>query len=333
MTTTRRAATDFDPNFRPKAPWFGGDLQTMSAVLSPPKVALDDLDIEDLLVPTLDDSGDRLTGQRVTKTGLTDRAKPTVVLLHGLLGDFDRDYMRLLTRHFVQAGHPVVRMNLRGAGSSRPLCTRNYHGGFTLDMTGIARFLAARPDTARLAWIGISLSGNMLLKAAGEDDFVSAADHHRIVSVSAPFDLVATAVRFSRWRNALYSRYLVNKIRKQMPLQPGRTPAQVAHLRRIKTIGEYDECFTAPDNGYASAHDYYLDNSARYSVLGAKLPCLVISAADDPWIDIAPYQQTAWTKNPLLQPVLTRTGGHVGFHAAGHALPVYATWSKAFFDA
>lgn len=324
---------DFDLNYRPKAPWIGGDLQTMSAVLSPPRVSLEGFEIEDLLVPTLDDTGDQLTGQRVTKQGVTDPAKATVILLHGLLGDFDRDYMRLLTRHYVLAGHPVARMNLRGAGSSRPLCTRNYHGGFTLDMKGIATHLAARSDTAKLAWIGISLSGNMLLKASSEEDFVQAADHHKIVSVSAPFDLVATAHRFSRWRNDIYSRYLVNKIRKQMPLQPGRTPDQIEHLRRIKTIGEYDECFTAPDNGYASANDYYVDNSARFYVLDAKLPCLVISAADDPWIDIEPYRATEWSKNPLLQPALTKTGGHVGFHAAGHALPIYTAWSQAFFAA
>ena len=178
----------------------------MSAVLSPPKVSLEGLDAEDLEVPTLDRSGDLLTGQRVTGPNTVKGSKPTVVLLHGLLGDFDRDYMRMLTQHYVAQGYPVVRMNLRGAGSSRPLCTRNYHGGFTLDMVAIAQALSAREDTGGLAWIGISLSGNMLLKAASETPFLEAADQRHIVSVSAPFDLVATAVRFSRRRNMPYSR-------------------------------------------------------------------------------------------------------------------------------
>jgi len=323
----------FDANYRPKAPWFGGDLQTVSAVLSPPKISLADTAAEDLRIHTDDGTPDILTGERVTGQG--DRAPDrdvTVVLLHGLMGDFDRGYMRLLTRYFVDHGYPVVRMNLRGAGSSRPLCTRNYHAGFTPDLSLIARALSMRPDTAKLAWVGISLSGKMLLKAASEAHFLDAADHSKIVSISAPFDLTATANRFSRPRNFLYSRYLVNKIRKQMPLQPGLAPEDAAHLRRIKTIGEFDENFTAPVNGYASADDYYQQNSARRFVLDARLPCLAVTAADDPWIDFRPYQATAWTKNPLLTPVICRTGGHVGFHARGYDLPIYADWSRAFIE-
>ena len=324
----------FDVDYRAKVPWFGGDLQTMSAVLSPPKVTLDDADVEDLRIDADDGTGDVLLGQRLVRRGRDGASKETtVVLLHGLLGDFDRDYMRLLTRHYLDHGYRVVRMNLRGAGSSRLLCRRNYHAGFTHDLTIIARALSARADTGKLAWIGISLSGNMLLKAASEATFVEAADQAKIVSISAPFDLQATASRFSRRRNSLYSRYLVNKIRKQMPLQPGLRPDQIEHLKRIKTIGEFDEHFTAPANGYKSADEYYIENSAKRFVLDAKLPCLVIVAADDPWIDERPYRAVEWSKNPLLTPAICRTGGHVGFHAHGHREPIYTTWSRAFLEA
>lgn len=324
----------FDSEYRPKAPWFGGDLQTVSAVLSPPRVTLDDTEIEELRIETDDATGDVLTGQRVSGTGPRARnGDRTVVLLHGLMGDLDRGYMRLLTRYFVDQGYAVVRMNLRGAGSSRVLCTRNYHAGFTRDLACMARGLAARDDTGKLDWIGISLSGNMLIKAASEAPFLDAADHGKVVSVSAPFDLQATATRFSRRRNFFYSRYLVNKIRKQMPLQPGLAPEQAAHLRRIKTIGEFDECFTAPANGYASADEYYQQNSARRFVLDARLPCMVMIAADDPWIDVRAYQSVDWQKNSLLTPVICTTGGHVGFHARGHDLPLFASWSKAFIAA
>ena len=318
-----------DVNFRPKAPWFGGDLQTLSAVLSPPKVSLEDATIEELRIDADDGTGDVLLGQRLTQAPTKET---TVVLLHGLLGDYDRDYMRLLSRHYVSQGYPVVRMNLRGAGASRLLCTRNYHGGFTQDLAVMARAFAGRSDVQRLAWIGISLSGNMLLKAASEAAFCEAADHGKLVSISAPFDLRATAYRFKRRRNALYSRYLVNKIRKQMPHQPGLTAAQVEHLRRINSVGEYDEHFTAPDNGYASADAYYFDNSASRYVLDAKIPCLAITAADDPWIDAQPYRAVPWEKNAFLTPAICRTGGHVGFHAQGYDMPIYTRWSQAFIE-
>ena len=38
----------------------------------------------------------------------------------------------------------MVRMNLRGAGSSRPLCQRNYHAGFTTNLEAMASALGAR---------------------------------------------------------------------------------------------------------------------------------------------------------------------------------------------
>ena len=125
---------------------------------------------------------------------------------------------------------------------------------------------------------------------------------------------------------------MLRKIRRLGPMQPGRTAAEIAHMRRIETIGELDEHFTAPDHGYASANEYYLANSARQFLLDARIPCLVVSAADDPWIDIAPYRSVAWEKNPRLTPVLTRTGGHVGFHGRGQREPMYVGWSQAFFD-
>ena len=58
-------------NFRPKAPWFGGDLQTMSAVLSPPKVSLDGATIEELRIDTDDGTGDVLLGQRLEQAPIT----------------------------------------------------------------------------------------------------------------------------------------------------------------------------------------------------------------------------------------------------------------------
>ena len=75
----------FNAQFRPKTPWFGGDLQTMSAVFSPPRVDLSDTLIEDLHMSTDDGTADVLTGQRVTGQGDKGPVKAlSVVLLHGL---------------------------------------------------------------------------------------------------------------------------------------------------------------------------------------------------------------------------------------------------------
>ena len=113
-----------------------------------------------------------------------------MVLLHGLLGDYDRDYMRLLTRHYRRqrlssGAHESTRGGGFAVALSPELSWRFYAGS---DRHGPQPCGAADTGSA-LAWIGISLSGNMLLKAASETAFCGAADHEKLVSISAPFDL------------------------------------------------------------------------------------------------------------------------------------------------
>ena len=44
--------------------------------------------------------------------------------------------MQASARHLLERGHPVLRLNLRGAGPSRPRCRLQYHAGRTEDLRG-----------------------------------------------------------------------------------------------------------------------------------------------------------------------------------------------------
>ena len=54
-----------------------------------------------------------------------------VVLIHGLTGCEASTYMQASARHLLERGHPVLRLNLRGAGPSRLRCRLQYHAGRT----------------------------------------------------------------------------------------------------------------------------------------------------------------------------------------------------------
>ena len=133
--------------------------------------------------------------------------RPLIVLIHGLTGCQDSDYILNSARFWLDREHPVLRLNLRGAGPSRSHCTEQYHAGRSDDL----RFVLAALDDAILAHgaiaIGYSLGGNLLLKYLGEEGalapFLAAA------SVSAPIDLAAAAQRFNRPRNWHYQRWLL----------------------------------------------------------------------------------------------------------------------------
>jgi hypothetical protein len=54
---------------------------------------------------------------------------------------------------------------------------------------------------------------------------------------------------------------------------------------------------------------------------GIRVPTLVMSALDDPWIPGALYREYDWASNASLKPLLPDSGGHVGFHGARSRQP------------
>jgi predicted alpha/beta-fold hydrolase len=84
-------------------------------------------------------------------------------------------------------------------------------------------------------------------------------------------------------------------------------------LRRVRTIREFDERFTAPHGGYRDASDYYARTSSRAVIGEIRVPTLIIHSADDPLIPAEPFLDAAIADNPDVLLILTRRGGHVGF--------------------
>ena len=82
---------------------------------------------------------------------------------------------------------------------------------------------------------------------------------------------------------------------------------------RIRTVREFDAAFTAPHFGFASAEDYYHRASAMRVVSRIRVPALILSAADDPFVPAELFRAAALTSNPHIRVVVTPHGGHCGF--------------------
>jgi hypothetical protein len=65
-----------------------------------------------------------------------------------------------------------------------------------------------------------------------------------------------------------------------------------------------------------NATDYYHRASAMRVIDRIRVPALVITAEDDPFVPPAPFHLPALTSNPHIELVVTRHGGHCGFVAA-----------------
>ncbi len=317
------------PEFRPRPPWLGADLQTLRNLFRGPVTKGVAGEGERLLLAMRDGSGDQLAARLHSGANGAD---PLVVLIHGLSGSEDSDYLLASAAHLNRAGYPVLRLSLRGAGPSRPTCRLQYHAGRTADLHDVLAALTQEHGVASLFLVGYSLGGNMLLKFLAE--YGAAFPIAGAASVSAPIELEAASRRILERRNRPYHSYLLGRMRAEALGEGARLDSgERRAIEAARTILDFDNEFVAPRNGYAGARAYYEENSALRFLDRIAVPTLVVHALDDPWIPGRSYESYDWTANPRLTPLLPRGGGHVGFHGAGSRVPWHDRCIERFLDA
>ncbi len=314
-------------DFEARLPWVGADLQTLRNFLRRPGDPLGVASRERHRVALDDGSGDALA-LLVERPEVTRRVP--VALLHGLGGCEDSAYMRTSAAALLARGHPVVRVNLRGAGPSAESCRLLYHAGRSADVRAVVAALRDLLACDSVALVGYSLGGNVLLKLLGEGvEGVAAA-----ASVSAPIDLASASARIRERRNWMYERYLLRRIKADA--LGGPAPLSAAERRAVegaRSVFDFDDAFVAPRNGWRDAAEYYAVNSSEAFLGRIRVPTLVVHAMDDPWIPGTAYGRVDWGANRALTPALVRGGGHVGFHARGSRVPWHDRAIAAFLEA
>ncbi len=87
----------------------------------------------------------------------------------------------------------------------------------------------------------------------------------------------------------------------------------LAKLAAIRTVRDFDETYTAPYFGFRGAEDYYHRASAMRVIDRVRLPTLVISAEDDPFVPPDPFRDPRVAGNAHVDLRLCEHGGHCGF--------------------
>ena len=307
------------PPFRPRFPWWGGDLQTMANRLRGAAVDLAPHAGEGLRFPLTDGTGDTLLA--TLHRPAVPRAGATLVLLiHGLTGSEDSLYILSQARLLLERGHRVLRVNLRGAGPSRALCGGHYYAGRSEDFRMLLSLLPADLTRDGLAAVGYSLGGAMLLKYLGEEGAASPLE--AAASVCAPIDLAVTCRNIMRARNRLYHHHLLSQMKIEATGEGAvLSAAQRAAIMNSHSVWEYDDVFIAPHYGFGSAENYYDRCKPLRFMDDIRVPTLMLAAGDDPWIPNDLYRGYDWAANKALVSLLPESGGHVGFHGVGSDQP------------
>jgi len=114
---------------------------------------------------------------------------PVLFVLHGLEGNSASHYVLGLLDGARQRGWRGVVLNFRSCSGELNRLKRFYHSGDTGDFDEVVRVLAAREPGVRMAAIGVSLGGNVLLKWLGEQGTAAPAAVLGGATISVPFDL------------------------------------------------------------------------------------------------------------------------------------------------
>ena len=313
--------------FTPRFPWIGGDLQTLRNRFVYRERSLEGVSGA-MRFPLSDGTGDVLTGT-LSHPAAPDPAAPLVMMIHGLTGSENSAYMVEAARFHMARGRRVLRMNMRGAGSSAKTCSQFYHAGRWTDMVEALRQLPASLTSRGVVVIGYSMGGsyalNMLARLPDDLPVIGGA------SVSAPIDPMSAARRLMERRNAVYQRALVKEMQATY-LALEDDAAERALIASTSSVFDFDNRLTGPRHGYADAEDYYAQTAAGPVIGDIRVPCLIIHAQDDPWIPVAPYAPAQDAAPPNVEVIVARSGGHVGFHAADAPEPWHDRRVSAFIN-
>ncbi|EOU9539835.1 hydrolase [Cronobacter dublinensis] len=242
------------------------------------------------------------------------RHKPRLVVFHGLEGSLHSPYAHGLIHAAKQRGWLGVVMHFRGCSGVPNKMERIYHSGETEDGTFFLRWLDERFGTVPTAAVGYSLGGNMLGCLMAEID--AAFPLTAGVIVSAPFMLEHCCNHMEKGFSRFYQFYLLNLLKanatRKLKAWPGTLPVDLAQLKRLRRIRDFDDLITSKIHGYRDAVDYYQQCSALPRLAAITRPMLIIHAKDDPFMDHHVIPDT--TMLPAnIEYQLTEHGGHVGF--------------------
>lgn len=299
-------------SFKERPPWWGGDLQTLRNYLISDRPTLPGTSAIRTF-PVSDGSNDRLTG--TLHRPAASRRQPLILLIHGLTGCEDSIYMRKSARFHLLRDRPVLRLNLRGAGSSRCLSRGYYHAGCASDLQDVLDGLEPDEKSQGVFAIGFSLGGNILLNLLGR-----LAERHGLVgaaTVSAPIEPIESCRQLMAARNTLYHRFLLRRMKQDVLSSVTLTHEQRRVVKNASSVYEFDDKFVAPCNGFLNAKDYYEKTAGVRQVNCVDVPTLMLHASNDPWVPASPYRTLQSRSPACVKITITRGGGHVGFHEQG----------------
>lgn len=231
-----------------------------------------------------------------------NKSKYTISIYHGLAGDSQADYVRRSANLANKLGWNIILVNHRGA-NDKAKSKKSYHSGRGEDAGAVIKWARGQfPESQQIA-LGFSMSGSILLNLLSYRYGSDQPD--KAIVVNAPLDLANAAQLLSKGLSKIYDYrfYLILK-----KLIESRDDIRLPRLARTTDI---DRLYTSKANGFKDAADYYEKCSALNYVDRIKTDTFILTAYDDPFVDIKDYLKAKW--NAHVHMTMLKHGGHMGY--------------------
>lgn len=257
-----------------------------------------------------------------------DRAdRLTVILVHGLEGSSASRYMQGLAARAWGAGCNVVRMNMRNCGNTEDLTPTLYNSAYSGDVGAVMRHFTAEQGLKRVALIGYSMGGNLVLKLAGE--WGAESPLCAVAAVCPAIDLAAGSDALHEPANRVYEwrflRGLIARFHRKAKLFP--EIYQPAGIGPVRSLREFDDKIVARYCGYTGADDYYYRAASARVVDRIAVPTLILRALDDPFIRLTTETRNALLANANITLLETANGGHCAYLSSDRGDEIH--WAEA----
>lgn len=249
------------------------------------------------------------------------RDVPVIVVLHGLEGSSESNYMLGIADKAFRLGFHSVRLNQRNCGGTESLTPTLYNSGMSGDYRAVLDELSNGDGFEQIFFVGYSMGGNLVTKMTGEFGDAAPKPLRGVCVVCPAMDLAACADALEWRQNYFYQRHFVKGLMARYATKAKLFPQRYAAngIGPVRTVREFDDKITAPNFGFRDAQDYYEAVGAKKVVAQVRVPMLMITAQDDPFVPYALFERVNPGANPAIRFLAPRHGGHCGFisHQSG----------------
>ncbi len=240
-------------------------------------------------------------------------SKSLAIVCPGFESDSRRPYVLASVNILNDNGMDAVVINHRGS-SGAPSRHYIFAVGDEEDLSQVIDNILVKYDYSQIFLVGYSTGGNLVMKYLADKSELVDPRIKKAFATSPTLHLVSTLEQFKKPGNKLYLKGFLAVMckglwwsRKYFP-----QPIHIFEFFGIAGPTEFYNKFCYPYTKI-SFLDYLTQHSACGHLSKVKVPTMMISSMDDPFIDSRFYPYMQAMNNPYITLRVTKDGGHVGF--------------------